>query len=228
MKAVHGIVYSDTSGKFGGGVSTKGRFGAVIRMRTKPSQPISNFSASQHARMSTIASTWRTLTESQVAGWNLAAKSFKKSDRLGRSYSPSGFQLFSELNNNLLGIGKAQIAAAPALEAVATMLTVSLAAAAGAGTITLTYTPAVPADESFKIFATPALPVGQKAKESDFRHIGNLVTANATPFDISTLYEAKFGATYTAGSVIYVQVAPVHWSSGQMGIAFQVSAVVAA
>jgi hypothetical protein len=228
MKTQHGIVYSDTSGKFGGGVATKGRYGAVVRMKTKPRQPVSNYSSSQKSRFSGVSAAWRALTAAQILAWTNLAKTVKLSDKMGRAYSPSAFQLFSAYNNNLVGIGKTIISAAPTLVQVPTMTSASLAAASGTPAVTLTYAPAVPADQSFKIFATGGIPIGRQPKASDFRHIGNLVTANSSPFAITSLWQAKYGTTPPVGQVIYVRVVPVIWSSGQAGISFQVSATIAA
>jgi len=228
MKVQHGIVYSDTSGKFGGGVATKGRYGAVVRTKVKPKQPTSNYAAIVHANFSAVSAAWRTLSAAQVAGWNLIAKSTKLSDIMGRQYSPSGFQLFSSLNCNLLSIGKTIVLTVPTLEALATMTSASLTAVAAGGVITLTYAPAVPADVSFKVFATPSIPVGKTVKASDFRQIGNLVTANASPFALTTMYAAKYPQGVVTGQVVYVRVVPVLWDNGQAGIPFQVSATVVA
>lgn len=226
MKVQHGIVYSDTSGKFGGGVATKGRYGAVVRTKVKPKQPSSNYAAVVRANFTSVSAAWRTLTASQVSGWNAVAKTTKLSDIMGRQYSPSGFQLFSSYNCNLLAIGKSIVLTVPTLDAVATMSSASLSAVASGAVVTLTYSPAVPADASFKIFATPGLPVGRAVKASDFRQIGNLVTASSSPFALTTLYAAKYPAGLTAGQVVYVRVVPVLWSNGQAGIPFQVSATV--
>lgn len=228
MKVQHGIVYSDTSGKFGGGVATKGRYGAVVRTKVKPKQPSSNYAALVRAAFTSVAATWRSLTAAQVAAWNLVAKTTKLSDVMGRQYTPSGFQLFASFNCNLLAIGKSIVSSAPTLSALATMTSASLTAVAAGGVITLTYAPAVPPDVSFKIFATPAIPVGKAVKESDFRKIGNLVTANASPFALTSMYAAKYPQGLTTGHVVYVRVVPVLWGNGQSGIPFQVSATIAA
>jgi len=228
MKVQHGIVYSDSSGKFGGGVALKGRYGAVVRTKVKPRQPVSNASAIVRSRFTAVSSSWRGLSAADVAGWNAVAKNVKLSDSMGRPYTPSGSQLFNEYNMNLLAIGKTIDNTIPVISAVDTMTSMSLAAAAGAATITLTYAPAVGAAASFKVFATPSIPVGRKVKDSDFRQIHVLVTANASPYALKTAYELVFGATYVAGDVIYVRVVPVNWVPGNAGGAFQASATVSA
>lgn len=228
MKVQHGVIYSDTSGKFGGGVATKGRYGAVVRTKVKPRQPVSNASAIVRANFTAVSAAWRTVTASNVAAWNAVAKTTKLSDIMGRSYSPSGFQLFASYNMNLLAIGKTIILTAPTLTTVPTMTSASLTAVVAGGVVTLTYAPAVPANVSFKVMATPSIPVGKVVKASDFRQIGTLVTADASPFALTTMYNTKYPSSLVAGNVVYVRLVPVVWTPGQAGLSFQVSATVAA
>jgi hypothetical protein len=228
MKVQHGIVYSDSSGKFGGGVATKGRYGAVVRTKVKPKQPASNYAAVVRANFTAVSAAWRTVTAANVAAWNAVAKTTKLSDIMGRSYSPSGFQMFASFNMNLLAIGKTIILTAPTLTAVPTLTSASLTAVVAGGVVTLTYAPAVPANVTYKCFATPSIPVGKVVKASDFRQIGTVVTADASPLALTSEYAAKYPNPMVSGQVVYVRLVPVIWTPGQAGIPFQVSATVVA
>lgn len=228
MKIQFGAIVTDGSGKSGGHVFTKGKTGSNMRTKVSPSQPVSNASAVRRSSFTAIANLWRTLLTAVVSAWNAAAKEVKLSGNFGKSYSPSGFQLFSTLNNNLAAIDVAPISAVPVPGTPATMTALSTAFAKGAATATLTYTPAVPATVGFVLEATPGIPQSRQPKASDFRRIGKILTANASPFDIATLYTTKFGSIPVAGQTVYIRVRPVHLTAGWGGQPFQCSTVVAA
>jgi len=228
MKGQHGLVYNNTSGKSGGIVALGGRYGATIRSKVRPKQPVSNSSATQRSRFSSVAAAWRGLSADAVAGWNNAALTVKRTDRMGRPFTPSGFGLFAELNNNLLAIGKSILTTVPVFTNVPTLITMSATAVVSGGVVTLTYTPAVPAAQSYLIFATPPIPVGRKAKPSDFRWIHTLITADSSPYALTSAYSTKYGAILVTGNVVYFKATPVIWVPGQAGRPFECSATVTA
>jgi len=66
--------------------------------------PINNRTASQiNARnsMGALAKAWSSLTAAQQAAWNAAATSIVLYDRLGKAYSPTGFQYYCSCGRNV-------------------------------------------------------------------------------------------------------------------------------
>lgn len=214
MKIKWGSLVVDGRNKIGGHVASANRAGAYLRTKVSPKQPASIYSATVRARFSSISTSWRGLAESARTLWNNAVADFKKSDIFGDIKSPSGFNLYQRLNNNLVNCSIAMITTPPLPINVTQVKTLSLGAV-HAGAITLTYTDAVPAGESMIIRATPALSPGKHFVKSEFRQIQVALAADVSPLAITTAYNAKYGAVGAVGEKIFVEVERVSNTTGQ-------------
>lgn len=106
-------LFSDARNKIGGTIYARNRAGVYQRARVTPSNPQTAFQQANRAMFSTIVTTWRTLTQAQRLGWNNAAEGSTLTDSLGQTSRPSGFQLYTSCNRNLLLMGRALLADAP-------------------------------------------------------------------------------------------------------------------
>lgn len=226
MKMKFGAIVVDGRGKIGGHVASKNRGGAYLRTKVTPVNPSTPYQQGVRNRLSGLSSGWRGLTAAQRSAWNNAVSDFAKTNIFGDLKNPSGFNLYQKLNNNLLNVSQSAISAPPAAEAVDAMTSFSAAAANGAQTVTLTYAPAIAADHSVIVRATPALSPGVSFVKSEFRQIDVILTADASPFSIETEYTAKFGAVGAAGQKIFFELVEVNNNTGQAGIPIQASAVI--
>ena len=228
MKAKWGAIVVDGRGKIGGHVASKNRAGSYFRTKVTPVNPQSSDQSTVRNRLSGLASAWRSLTDNQRAAWNAATSDFAKTDIFGDLRNPTGFNLYQRLNNNLLNIGVAAIDVPPAVVAVAAFTSMSLAVedATDAELVTITYAPAIEADHKVKVFATPPMSPGVSFVKSEYRQIDVIVTADASPFDITTEYVAKFGSTGTAGQKVFVKMVQVDDSTGLAGASISASAIV--
>lgn len=228
MKCKFGAIVVAGRGKIGGHVASRNRFGSYFRTKVTPVNPSTVFQQAVRNRLSGLSSAWRALTAAQRTAWNAAVSDFARTDIFGDIKNPSGFNLHQKLNNNLLNIGKSVILVPPAPAAVDALTSLSVAAAEAAGTVTLTYAPAIGADHSFLVRATPAVSAGKDFVRSEYRQIDVMVTADASPFSIETEYEAKFGAVGPTGMKIFVEMIGINWDTGQAGIALAASCIIAA
>ena len=228
MKMKFGALVTDGRGKIGGHVASKNRYGAYLRTKVTPTNPGSTAQVTVRNRLSALSTAWRALTPAQRAAWNAAVGDYSRTDIFGDIRNPSGFNLHQRLNNNLVNIGKSAITSPPLPEAVDAFATFSVAAAEGAQTVTLTYTPAIAADHSVLVFGTTAISPGVSFVKSEFRQFDVIVTADASPFAISTEYIAKFGVVGAAGMKIFIQMVQVNWATGQAGLPIQASCIIAA
>jgi len=226
MKAKFGAVIVGGSGKIGGHVITKNRAGYAMRTKVTPSNPNTQYQANVRSRLVAISQAWSSLTEAQRLAWNNAVDAFKKTNVFGDLVTPSGFNLYQRLNNNLVTIGIAVIDTPPLPEAVGAMTSMSLAAVNATGAITLTFAPAIGAGDTFKVFATTSINPGKSFVKNQFRLIGTIDSTDASPLDIKTMYDAKFGAVGAAGQKIFVQVVGVNKTTGQEGIEGQAFAFI--
>ena len=101
MKYTPGLLVGEMSGKSGCVVASHNRFGSYLRVRTIPVNPNSATQQSARNNLSAISKAWKNATADQKAAWNAAALSVVLSDRLGRTYNPTGFQYFTSCNRNI-------------------------------------------------------------------------------------------------------------------------------
>jgi len=228
MKIKFGALVVAGRGKVGGHVASRNRAGAYLRTKVTPVNPSSVDQQGVRNRFAGISSDWRGLTDAQRLSWNSAVAAFSQTDIFGDLKNPTGFNLHQKLNNNLLNIGKAQIAVPPASEAIEALTSLSAVVATGAGTATLTYTDAIGAASSVIVMATPALSPGITFVKSEYRQIAVMVTADTTPFSIETEYEAKFGAIGAEGQKVFFKMYHVNWATGQAGIPLSCSCLITA
>lgn len=189
------------SGSIAGSTSSRNRFGQYRRTRAIPVNPNSGPQATVRARLSANASTWRTLTDAQRAGWNDLALSFTRTNSLGQTYNMTGFQAYCLVNGNNLAAGNAAVATAPVLSTPAAMLTCVITLTAIAFSLAYTVTP-LPAGARLFTYVSPQRSAG-RAFEGDFRLLAVSAAAAASPANILAAYTAKFGVP-VVGNRIFV------------------------
>lgn len=230
MKTKFGAIIVDGRGKIGGHVASKNRAGSYLRTKVTPVNPNTSAQATVRNRLSGISSAWRGLTAAQRSAWNAAVEDFAKTDIFGDLRNPTGFNLYQRLNNNLLNIGESVITVPPAPVAVDSFTSMSITAedATVAESLEITYAAAIAADHKVKVFATAPLSAGVSFVKSEYRQIDVIVTADASPFDITAEYVAKFGSTGEVGQKIFVKMVQVETASGIEGSAISASTLVVA
>lgn len=118
----------EMSGKAGCVVAAHNRFGAYLRVRTIPVN--ANTPIQQNARnnMASIAQAWKLITAAQKAAWSAFAASVVLYDRLGRAYTPTGFQAYCSCNRNVYVYdpAAAKISDPPAVAAPAALLSMTV------------------------------------------------------------------------------------------------------
>jgi hypothetical protein len=227
MKIKFGAIVVAGSGKLGGHVFTKNRAGAAMRTKVTPSNPRTVSQSGARAFLTTISKAWAGLTESQRLQWNAASTSFKKTNIFGDGVTPSGFNLYQKLNNNLLNVGAAVIDVPPSPSAVVGITALSVTAVhAGALTITFTADANASATQELEIWATESINAGKSFVKNKFRKIGNVVSTTVSPYVATTLYNTKFGAVGAAGKKIFIQIKGVNAETGQAGVPYQAEAII--
>lgn len=218
MKIKWGALVTDGRNKIGGHVASKNRAGAYLRTKVTPMNPNTSYQAGVRNRLSTISAGWSALGAALILAWNSAVELFKTTDIFGDIKSPTGFNLYQRLNNNLIRIGIAPITTPPTPVALPVIITGVLSAVAG-GAIKVTFTsdPDITATE-IEVAATPAISAGKSFVKSEFRRIGLMPAIVAHEAVLTTLYNAKFGPVGAVGKKIFVSMKQVSKVTGQMGI----------
>lgn len=108
-----GAIVVDGRGKLGGHVFTKTKSGATMRTKVTPVNPQTAAQASARSRLGGNSQAWASLNEEQRSGWNALASETSKTNIFGDQYFPSGKNLFTSVNNNLVMTGSGVLVDAP-------------------------------------------------------------------------------------------------------------------
>lgn len=207
---------ADIRGKLNGHVFSKNRNGNYVKTKTNPINRRTTAQGAVRAFFSTLTKGWRSLTDAQRESFNTAVENFRKHNSLAESIVLTGHQLYIALNRNLQTIGSALITSAPAVITVDPITSASVDADVSDATQMLTYAPAIPAGQKMVVYATRPLSAGKKSNSQDYKQIGVYVTADASPLDITTEYEAIFGAGWkVAGQKIFYKLKEVSTTTGE-------------
>lgn len=214
MKAKFGMIVVDGRGKLGGHVLSKNRGGAYARTKVTPVNPQTTFQLAARNLLSTLSQGWRTLTQVQRDGWNAAVSSFQRTDIFGDLRTPTGKNLYLALNANLDGVGTSPNSNAPNPEGVEAVTAGAFVMTnGGAKTIAHNVTGA---NYPIQIWATPGVSAGKEFLKNDYRLIQSIAGAAASPTDISTAYEARFGEP-AVGTRVGVKLVVVNETTGERG-----------
>ena len=216
-KILLGVFAPEIRGHAGGTVFSKNTFANYIRNKVTPVNPSTVAQALVRSRFTGLSQDWRGLTQAQRDAWNQGAQAFAHTNIFGNNVPLTGFNLFKQLNQNLLAAGAAQIDDIPTVSDVFAFTSQSLSADTTGGTIDLTFAPAIPVGTSVIVYATPGVSAGINFVKSEFRQIVVLGSGNASPFDATAVYTAVFGALPTVGQKVFFETRPILDSSGQSG-----------
>lgn len=225
MKLKWGALVVSGSGKVGGHVAARNRGGAYLRTKTTPLNPQSTYQIGVRNDFTANAQAWRGLTAAQREAWNQSNEDFKRTDQFGDLRTPSGFNLFMRLNNNLKAIGQSTISSPPSPAAVPAFTTFSLVADTTGGGLDLTFTPAIPASHSVIVYGTAGVSAGKKFVKNLYRQFDILINGDASPMDLAAEYIAKFGALPTIGKKVFIKMKIVVDASGLEGIPIEASSI---
>jgi hypothetical protein len=218
MRILFGSIVVAGSGKIGGHVASKNRGGTYMRTRVTPANPQSVDQTKSRNRLSSISSLWKTLDAATVAAWNAVVESWKGTNVFGNTITPSGFNLFQKLNNNLVRIAESEITDPPVPEEVPVIIT-GVLTATEATSIEVTFsTDPIITDSAIVVAATPAIPASQSFVKNKFCEIGLMPALETHVTDLTSLYEDRFGEVGEAGKKIFVKMQQIVKATGQAGI----------
>lgn len=188
------------SGSLAGQTSSRNRYGQYRRTRAIPVNPASSFQGLARSRLAVAAAAWRALTANQQEGWASLGAQMLRTDALGQQYDLTGMQAFVSVNALNAAAGNAQVSDAPALETPSGLLTATITLTAAAFSIAYTATP-LPTGARLFTFASPQRSAG-RSFEGDFRLVAVSAAAAASPADVFTAYQARFGTPVVGNKVL--------------------------
>lgn len=207
-----GIGMVDGRGKINGSVAAKNRSGAYARVKVSPTNPRTARQLTIRARLTGFAQGFKALNEDEITAWNAAVQQWKKTDVFGDLHNPTGLDLYVRLNARLADIGVAAISQPPTPVGAEQVIAGALVMNSG-GAKTVAYTGATAAS-TVQVYATPGLSPGIRSYTTYMRRIGTFAGGAASPVDISTMYEAKYGEP-AAGTRVAVRLVAVNETTGE-------------
>jgi hypothetical protein len=189
------------SGSLAGTTASRNRYGQYNRTRAIPVNPSSTAQGTMRARLAASAAAWRGLTDLQRTGWESLALQMSRADSLGQSYTLNGFGAFVSVNQNQANAGNAALDDAPALVTPDAVVTLALTATAATLSAVYTVTP-LPSGARLFVYASPQRSAG-RGFEGDLRLTHVSAAAAASPANIFTAYQARFG-TPVVGNKIFI------------------------
>lgn len=222
-----GALVVDGRGKLGGHVLTKTRSGATIRTKVTPTNPQTAAQAAARSRLGGNSQAWKSLSEADRIGWNEAASQTAKTNIFGDQYFPTGKNLFTGLNSNLMLIGEETLVTVPELVEIPVIVEMTATVTGSPGVITITGAwEGERPDARLMIEATQQLSPGVYNPSGKFRVIGNFsVETFDTGVVVTAEYIAKFGAL-AAGKKIFFRAYAVSTGTGQTSPRFVTSVIV--
>lgn len=228
MKMQFGAIVVAASGKIGGHVASKNKGGAYLRTKVTPSNPQTSYQTAVRDRLASLSQAWRALSDAQRNAWNGAVESFKRTNVFGDLKSPSGFNLYQRINNNILVLGGTAIDVPPLPTSTDTFSSLVLTAASGTPALSLAFSVDAGEDHGYKLFATAPVSPGKKNVNSQYRLISKGTATPTSPLNILSVYNAKFGGVGEAGQRISVKMVSCGATTGIEGVAVTATAIVGA
>ena len=190
-----GAIVVDGRGKLGGHVFTKTKSGATMRTKVTPVNPKTSAQAAARSRLGGNSQAWAALSEAQRRGWNALAAETGKTNIFGDQYFPSGKNLFTSINNNLVMTGNPSISNTPIFGELPFIIDMKVIINAVSNTILLDIDLDGSVDNmALVIEATQPSSPGKFNFDGSYRQIA--VADNGVPPTTTALwaaYNAKFG-----------------------------------
>lgn len=224
-----GMFVTDGRGKVGGHVLTKTRSGATVRTKVTPSNPKTSFQGEVRAIFGSVSKAWTTLTEAQRLTWINATAEFQKTNVFGDQYKPSGKNLFTALNSNLLNVNAALLGSAPEVLETPYISVFTVAVSQALGQISLDFRASDVANNFTMVLeATAPLSPGKYNFSGQYRKIGQWEGRNPPDDEfLYNIYVQKFGVP-PLGKKISFRVKAVMIDSGQSSPLTTIDAIVGA
>lgn len=215
MKIKFGAIVTDGRGKLGGHVLAKNRSGNYMRTKVTPVNPQTTFQQAQRSALGSLSSGWSGLSDNQRQAWNGAVGSFQSTDIFGDLKSPTGKNLFTGLNRNLLNSGQVIINEPPNPEAVPNA-SITAATYSLGGTSFDVDTDGATTGAYIQMWATPPLSPGTSFVKNRLRLLETQAGGADVTVDVYNAYIARFGVP-PQGSNVYVGIRVIN-AGGEAGV----------
>lgn len=199
-KIKFGMFMTDARGKVGGQVFSKNRSGAYVRTKVTPVNAQTGRQSAVRQLLSSLSQAWSGLSQLERDGFDGAVLQWSSTDIFGDIKNPTGKNLFTKLNFNLVNSGQSQVLTAPIKGEMPTLT--ALAIENDGTTLTIlgqsNLTGCV-----IVVSATAPVSAGTSFFKGKFRQIEVVLGSAITATDLMDSYVAKFGAVSVDSNVAF-------------------------
>lgn len=142
---------------------------------------------------------WKGLSDSDRATWTAGAVNFPFVNKFGESYTPSGYQLYISVNNNLLAIGESPVSVCPAPGPIEDTPAFTVNYDSGTGQIRVSGSNV--SGYSQVLYACVNQSPGKTLDWGRMKAIAILPDSQTYPYNASPAYSALFGTVPTSGNI---------------------------
>ena len=216
-KILYTAAVGDARGKLSGIVFNTGRYGAYLEAKPLPRNPNSEPQAVLRAHMRLLGWRWSYwLTQDQRDAWCAWALTIDFTDVFIHTYHPTGWGIFTKVNQNLKLINATLLDDHPASLACGSPDGASLVIAGTPPTLEVHVTTDPAAHEHAYLAAAYPLHPGASYTGKLTRKIKTFGAGVAHPYDITTEYTNRYG-TLQSGQAINVLVNFISDTTGGQG-----------
>jgi len=215
MKIKFGAIVTDGRGKLGGHVLAKNRSGNYMRTKVTPVNPQTTYQQAQRAALGTLSSGWSGLTQTQRDAWDSAVDDFQKTDIFGDLKTPTGKNLYTGLNRNLLNSGQTVISVPPSPAAIPNVQVTSATYDITAGDFEIATT-GTATGSHVQVWATPPLSAGTSFVKNRIRLLETVAGGTDATINPFASYNARFGSP-TAGANVVIATRVIN-AGGEAGV----------
>lgn len=211
-----GGLLGQVSGRIGGIVFSRNRFGSYIRAGTNPVTSTTSYALAAKARMTECTQAWQGLTATQRLAWTPWANANPVLNRLGETINLTGHAAYVGMNTRLVYMAVTKITDPPIIPAPAPLTTMSISADIGPGGCNITFGPSpTGADEGLYVKGCVLDSDGINYVENYLRLLYIWPGAEAAPVDYKSTIEARFGALQV-DQVVVLLVGICNRANGQL------------
>ena len=189
-KIKFGMFMTDARGKIGGQVFSKNRGGAYVRTKVTPANGQTARQSFVRQLLGAISQSWSGLTQSARDSFDGAVAQWSKTDIFGDIRNPTGKNLFTRLNINLVNSGQPEILLAPEKVEMPFLTATGISYDVNEMTIQdIVNTPGA----VLVVSATAPQSAGTNFFRGKYRQIGVYAGASVVTADLFDDYVGKFG-----------------------------------
>jgi hypothetical protein len=192
-----GVVVAQIRGKVGGGVFTRAKNGATLRVRVTPSNPNTAAQSSVRANLSAAATAFKALTSGQLQDWVDYANGITRSNPIaGASYHPSAISVFVGLASKFLQVNPGGTIPVVPPAAPFEGDTITVAAVGGADSVTFTGSADNTAGATTELLLQRLPSANRTPNPNGYRSHGFSDDPDTTPVVVTGLSEGVYVPAY--------------------------------